>query len=106
MERPGRHGFQGVMTTRIQAVTFDVGGTLIEPFPSVGHVYAAVAAQHGVTDLSPEALNARFRAAWAENGAFDYTRGGWEALVQRTFHGLLPGRMTFFSELYERFAEP
>jgi hypothetical protein len=32
----------------IRAVTFDVGGTLIEPWPSVGRVYAEVAARHGV----------------------------------------------------------
>ena len=41
----------------IRAVTFDVGGTLIEPWPSVGHVYAEVAAQHGWAGLSIEALN-------------------------------------------------
>jgi phosphoglycolate phosphatase-like HAD superfamily hydrolase len=47
----------------IQAVTFDVGGTLIDPWPSVGHVYAAVAAEHGLTGVDPESLNVRFAAA-------------------------------------------
>ena len=37
---------------RIQAVTFDVGGTLIEVWPSVGQVYAEVAARNGVKGLS------------------------------------------------------
>jgi len=32
----------------IRAISFDVGGTLIRPWPSVGHVYAEVAAQQGV----------------------------------------------------------
>jgi len=30
----------------IRAVTFDVGGTLIECCPSVGHIYAEVAGRH------------------------------------------------------------
>ena len=30
----------------IKAITFDVGGTLIEPWPSVGHAYAGVAARY------------------------------------------------------------
>src|SRR6266542_882226 len=47
-----------------QAVTFDVGGTLIEPWPSVGHVYADVAASHGLKDISADALNRQFAEAW------------------------------------------
>src|SRR5262245_16330609 len=91
----------------IQAITFDVGGTLIEPWPSVGHVYAEVAARHGWRDVSPGALTARFKAAWRECTDFDYTRAGWEQLVNRTFHGLIDQeRVEFFPELYERFAEP
>ncbi len=42
---------------RIRAVTFDVGGTLIEPWPSVGHVYAEVAARHGVAAIDVATLN-------------------------------------------------
>ena len=32
---------------RVRAVTLDVGGTLIEPWPSVGADYAAVAGEFG-----------------------------------------------------------
>ncbi|MBI3848723.1 MAG: HAD-IA family hydrolase [Verrucomicrobia bacterium] len=89
----------------IQAVTFDVGGTLIQPWPSVGHVYAEVAARHGVENLSPENINEQFRAAWRAKTNFNHTREDWAALVERTFTGLTQGKAseTFFSELYERF---
>lgn len=88
----------------IQAVSFDVGGTLIEPWPSVGHIYAEVAAKHGFAELAPETLNAAFKNAWKSCKNFDYTRGGWELLVQQTFGGLVP-TVPFFPELYERFTE-
>ena len=41
-----RHRLEMTHLGHIQAVTFDVGGTLIRPWPSVGHVYAEVAARH------------------------------------------------------------
>ncbi len=93
---------------QIKAITFDVGGTLIEPWPSVGHVYANVAARHGFPGLDPDVLNARFRSAWATLGNFDYTRDGWRRLVDEVFREMGPFQhgVTFFPELYERFAEP
>ena len=92
----------------IQAVTFDVGGTLIEVSPSVGHIYAEVAGRHGVTGLSASLLNRRFAAAWRAAGAFDHSRRGWARLVNATFRGLTarPPSQTFFAELYARFASP
>ena len=92
---------------KIRAITFDVGGTLIEPWPSVGHVYAEVAARHGVRNASAALLEARFRAAWQARPGFENSRAGWEAVVDAAFAGLVerPPRETFFGELYERFAE-
>jgi len=92
----------------IQAVTFDVGGTLIAPWPSVGHIYAEVAASHGYAGVSAELLNQRFSAAWKSFANFEHSRPQWAALVDATFFGVidaLPSR-TFFGELYERFAKP
>jgi putative hydrolase of the HAD superfamily len=91
----------------IQAVTFDVGGTLIEPWPSVGHLYSEVASQHGMR-ASSDLLNARFKAAWRKRPAFDYTRDAWCGLVEECFDGFSPGplRREFFTELYDRFAHP
>ena len=92
----------------IKAVTFDVGGTLIEPWPSVGHVYAEVAARHGLKTFSPEQLNARFKTAWQARTNFEYTRQDWAALVDDVFDipRSNPPSINFFSELYDRFAQP
>jgi putative hydrolase of the HAD superfamily len=91
----------------IRAVTLDVGGTLIKPSPSVGHVYAEVASRHGWKKVSPEILNRRFSAAWKGLKNFNHTRDEWAALVDETFG---PSEQkpseTFFPEIYDRFAEP
>jgi len=89
---------------QIKAVSFDVGGTLIEPWPSVGHVYAEVAGQNGLKDVSPEQLNARFKAAWRARQTFGHSRNEWDALVTEVFGGSTSP--VFFPELYDRFAEP
>ena len=91
----------------LQAVTFDVGGTLINPWPSVGHVYAEVASRHGIPDLSPEILNERFDAAWRERKKFGYTMTAWSQLVDQTFAALTPKppSESFFSDLYHRFSQ-
>jgi len=95
-----------VVGARIQAVTFDVGSTLIEPWPSIGHVYAEVAARHGARNLSPEILNRRFAAAWKARPGFDYAVEDWSAIVDATFADLIADKpsQTFFPELFERFA--
>lgn len=92
----------------IQAITFDVGGTLIEPWPSVGQVYATVAEEHGVGDLSPDELNERFVSAWRKLGGHAESKEDWASIVDATFAGLasFPNPASFFESLYERFAEP
>ena len=91
----------------VRAVTFDVGGTLIDPHPSVGHIYAEVAGRHGYVDISPALLNRRFAAAWRRLRNFRHTRAQWAGLVDATFDGLTerPPSRTFFGELYDRFTE-
>jgi len=91
----------------IRAVTFDVGSTLIEPWPSVGHVYAEVAAAHGHANLSAADLERRFHAMLRKRGGSVNTRSEWSAIVDEAFAGLLPKppSESFFPELYERFAQ-
>lgn len=92
--------------TNIRAITFDVGSTLIQCWPSVGHIYADIAARHGCVGLSPRLLNRRFAAAWQARGDFRHTRDEWAALVDATFDGLTPeppGKL-FFPELYDAFS--
>src|SRR5436309_13921838 len=92
---------------RIRAVTFDVGGTLIECRPSVGHIYAEVAARHGHHEVSPVVLNQKFKIAWNQFPKFNHSPAHWAALVDAIFEGLvdpLPSR-TFFPALYDRFCD-
>ena len=96
-----------ISAPKIQAVTFDAGGTLIQPWPSVGGVYAEVAAQHGVKNLSPEKLNKKFETAWRAKKNFEHTLEDWADLVDQTFAGFCEPRpsQTFFPAIYQRFAE-
>jgi putative hydrolase of the HAD superfamily len=89
----------------IRAVTFDVGGTLIQPWPSVGHVYAEVAAENGFPALDPDELTQRFREAWSQLKPSRYSREEWAAIVDATFAGLIPdgASRSFFPALYDRF---
>jgi putative hydrolase of the HAD superfamily len=50
----------------IDLVFFDVGGTLIEPHPSVGEVYARAGRAHGLT-APADALETAFRRAWQDH---------------------------------------
>ena len=91
---------------KIRAITFDVGGTLIEPYPSVGHVYAEVGARYGLRDRTPDQLLEGFIGAWKVKREFDYSRAAWLGLVAAAF-----GRGTselpegFFEAVYGRFEE-
>lgn len=89
-----------------QAISFDVGGTLIDPWPSVGHVYAAVANETGLTSLDPDLLNDRFGKAWSMRSHFDYSRAAWGKLVEAVFAELIgrqPIPPDLFARLYDRF---
>lgn len=94
-----------VRPSHIEAVTFDVGGTLIAPYPSVGAIYARVAARHGTPGLSPEVLNRRFADAWRHARPFHHGREEWSRLVDRVFAGLVPilPSQSFFPDLYTEF---
>ena len=99
------------------AVFFDAANTLLYPYPSVGAVYAEVAARYGVTTTA-EAVQAAFRRAWSEvQATTDPVRYGvgepdgrrfWNALVRATFAPIaLPDDFeAFFDELYWLFSQP
>jgi putative hydrolase of the HAD superfamily len=95
------------MAERIQAVTFDVGGTLIDPHPSVGHIYAEIASVTGAPAFDPGLIEGRFRAAWKAFPRQLHCADDWSELVDQVFHGLVPvpPSQTFFPQLYARFAE-
>jgi putative hydrolase of the HAD superfamily len=94
-------------TGPIVAVSFDAGGTLLAPWPSVGTVYAQFAARHGAPDLDAGLLDQRFAALWRQRHVgFAFTREGWQELVADAFVGIhVVGRdPRFFAELYEHYA--
>ncbi len=98
----------------LDAVLFDVGGTLLRVQPSVGDVYAQVALDHGFC-LNPVVINQSFRAAWKKSlersRARNYCtsdlilRQEWLEIVRDTFGGAIPDSaiQPFFADLYERF---
>ena len=90
----------------IKAVTFDVGGTLIHPWPSVGHVYADVVAEAGFGPLEAESIARGFRSAWQARIAFDYSLASWLSVAIESFDGLLDREAVtaLFPMLYGRFA--
>lgn len=88
----------------IKAVTFDAGGTLIEPWPSVGEVYASVAREFGI-ECSAARLNAQFSNAWTTRTGFNYSRDEWHEVVRHSFLGMSEVSPRLFDAIYERFAE-
>ncbi|HEY0455869.1 MAG TPA: HAD family hydrolase, partial [Verrucomicrobiae bacterium] len=88
----------------IRALTFDVGGTLIEPWPSVGHIYADEASKLLGVQLAPAELNERFYRAWNSQKQFGHSREAWRELVTEIFSNLVPEcPESFFNALYHRF---
>ncbi|WP_309385215.1 HAD-IA family hydrolase [Cerasicoccus frondis] len=95
----------------IQAITFDAAGTLIEPYPSVGEVYAEELAKLGYP-LSADLLNDRFRTSFKAQKSSKpevvLDRDSWRAIVAGTLAGLTPTD-TFdaqFDALWNAFAQP
>jgi putative hydrolase of the HAD superfamily len=89
---------------KIEAVTFDAGGTLIDPWPSVGAVYAEVAREFGF-DCSAERLTAQFKNTWALQTAFRYSRAEWAHVVRHSFGEMADITDDLFNAIYERFSE-
>ncbi|HEY7708943.1 MAG TPA: HAD-IA family hydrolase [Candidatus Entotheonella sp.] len=101
------------------AIFFDAANTLLYPFPSVGILYAEVAARYGIRTTA-EAVQSAFRQTWTqtqEQVRQDPVRYGvgepdgrrfWHALVYATFSQIaLPDNFDpFFDELYHLFAQP
>lgn len=99
---------ENVKPLEVEAVLFDVGGTLIKPWPSVGHIYADIAVQAGAKSMDVERLNQQFGAAWMAKKDFHYSPEHWQEIVVETFQSMLPREacLDFFPKLYQRFQEP
>lgn len=88
---------------RVRAVFFDVGGTLLRPWPSVGALYAAAARRHGVSGTA-EQMERAFRESWAalkRPGLTVSSKDWWRELVFRT---LGQENEDCFAELFDLFS--
>ena len=87
----------------MKAIFFDVGGTLLRPWPSVGAVYARVGERHGLRS-SAEELEAAFRVAWKQlkpvGGLTSSSREWWRQLVFTAVPGATD---EYFEELFAEF---
>lgn len=99
-----------MMSTIIQAVSFDASNTVMAPHPSVGTVYAEALAGVGIT-AEPEALERAFKHAF-KSWKRDFpnriiNQQAWRELVQRTLHDHCPPDQLegVFLTLWAAFAE-
>lgn len=101
------------MLNRVKAVLFDAVGTLLRPRPSVGEVYAAAAARHGL-QVTPEIVASRFSQAFASEEQFDsQSLGGrtspereierWRRIVTQVFPDAAEPA-ALFADLWDHFA--
>ncbi len=91
---------------RVQAVTFDVGGTLIQPWPSVGEIYVEVAEQCGIGNLDAQLVERQFCRAWAEKEDFQHNQQDWLELLVQSFRNVLTRSqcIELFPAVFARFA--
>lgn len=97
----------------IRGVSFDAAGTLLHPYPSVGHIYREIARAHGC-EYSAAALNQAFRPAFKSvvkntslNDAEGRERDFWHRVVRQTFESAaaeVPNFELVFANLWEAFA--
>jgi putative hydrolase of the HAD superfamily len=92
------------VVVKVKAVTFDVGGTLLEPWPSVGEVYCEAARELGLGTFPAKAVSEQFLGAWRAKGEFGYSRSEWRQLVNDSFLGFCSVTERLFENIYNRFA--
>lgn len=105
---------------RPKVIFFDVGGTLLTAFPSVGRVYAEVAARWGI-DVDPESAErlmrrafARRRASEPAEGAAPHTlslesaRAWWRPIVRESLGAAAdaPEFEKLFLDVFDEFGRP
>ncbi len=109
-----RRAGNGMVIEDIEVVFFDAAGTLFDVRGSVGHVYAAIAARHGV-DADPRQVNRAFAVAFRarslqglDPGAADLSlaeKNWWFDVVRAVFgQRMTPLSLTrYFHEVFEFF---
>lgn len=104
------------MLHQYKLISFDAGGTLFRPYPSVGAIYKEVAAEYGC-HAEEDAIEQRFKELWAHKDSMHshdshlnekVEKLWWKHLVSEVFSVFDPidDFDEFFDVLYERFAGP
>lgn len=90
----------------IQAVTFDLAGTILFPHPSVGEVYTQCAAKVGIR-VDAKTLNQNFLTAYSGTKKLKSAEQFWREVVYRTFGADLPSDKAevVFKECWNAFAD-
>ncbi len=93
----------------IRIVFFDAGGTLLEPWPPVGDVYARAGRRYGL-DVGPVEVVDAFRAAFMGKklDGRPQDRAWWRQVVDQTFgvFGAASDPDALFDDLYDHFTHP
>jgi putative hydrolase of the HAD superfamily len=98
---------------KVRTLTFDAGGTLLYPWPSVGEIYAERMRVHGM-DVNSDDVEAGFQRAMKKldneprSGPQVSDREWWRRVVQLTIEEM-PQPDSFddlFDDLWHTFAEP
>ena len=103
----------------LKAVFFDAAGTLFDAREPVGHTYARIARQHGLS-ADDAAVSSGFRRAFSTTSGLAFGPGRrsdeirrlerewWYGLVRRSFEGLgeFDSFDVFFEELFAYFGDP
>jgi len=106
--------FRNPFPSKIKAIFFDAGGTLLYPYPSVGSVYAKVAQKYGCR-VSERWVQKRFDRLWPRlnipslrrYSSEEDERFWWRNLVEVLFGPKMPKDRfaRFFNELYLEFGQ-
>jgi putative hydrolase of the HAD superfamily len=99
----------------IRAITFDAGGTLLYPYPSVGEIYCEILAKHGVIAdhlVMQDVFFRTFKVATQRPRLEPHDAASekrwWYTLVRETLadFGEPDDYDAFFAELWDEFAHP
>jgi len=104
----------GKRAAKLRAVFFDAGGTLFQPHPSVGELYARTAAKHGMK-VDPHKVEHIFREEFARRDKLESVeahrsekneREWWHSLVKDVFAQVteINNFEAYFEDLYDLFA--
>lgn len=96
----------GVIDSQIDVVSLDAGGTIFEPLPSVGEIYARVAKERHNHPPEPDILSQRFSQIWKASPDFDFSRESWKKIVDFCFEPTHPTGVDddLFANIYQAFA--